>query len=131
MLNEGLLKDIQRKEPVMKIRSSYYKASSGSTSRSGPRRLAVAALGCVLLAVSAYGTAQIASPNGPQGPDNKTSPMGTRPDPASSTVHESNAPQSKDSKGHARGPTTGQSGKSDGAGGFNNGLYGTGTGSNK
>jgi hypothetical protein len=45
-------------------------------------------------------------------------------------MHESQKPQSKDAaKGRAA--TAGKDRKSEGSGGFNNGLYGTGAGSNK
>jgi hypothetical protein len=53
------------------------------------------------------------------------------PDASASSVHESLKPQSKEAAGNARGMTAGKQHKTEGAGGFNNGLYGTGAGSNK
>jgi hypothetical protein len=95
------------------------------------RRIAAAALGCMLFAISPYSTAQITSGNGSNQQDNRTSSMGTTPDAASSAVHESNAPQSKDAQAGARGKAASDGHKTNGAGGFDNGLYGTGAGSNK
>jgi hypothetical protein len=95
------------------------------------RRVAALAIGCVLFTISSYGFAQITSGNGSQQQDNRASSMGTTPDPASSAVHESNAPQAKEAKAGARGKTQGKDHKPSGAGGFDNGLYGTGAGSNK
>lgn len=76
--------------------------------------------------------AQITQGSGSSQQENRTSAMGTAPDPAASVVHESNKPQTKDgSSGNTRGKTGGQGHKTQGAGGFDNGLYGTGAGSNK
>ena len=76
--------------------------------------------------------AQITQGSGASQQDNRTSPMGSAPDSAASMVHESNKPQTKDgSSGNARGKTAGQGHKAQGAGGFDNGLYGTGAGTNK
>ncbi|HEY3600256.1 MAG TPA: beta-xylosidase [Paraburkholderia sp.] len=115
----------------MKIRLPLDHSSSGSTPRGAFRCVAACALGCALVAASTYGVAQITSPSGPQSPDNNTSAMGTRPDPATSAIHESHVPQAKDAKGSAKGATAGKNSKPEGAGGFGNGLYGTGAGSNK
>lgn len=47
-------------------------------------------------------------------------------------VHESTKPQTKDGgSANARGKTSAEGHKTQGAGGFDNGLYGTGAGSNK
>ncbi len=88
-------------------------------------------LGSLLLAFSTYSLAQISQGNGSSSQDNRTSAAGTSPDASTSTVHESLKPQSKDATGNARGMTAGKQHKTEGAGGFNNGLYGTGAGSNK
>jgi hypothetical protein len=113
------------------VRSIRY-AQLLSLSRRTSRRIALTAVGGLLFAASGSAFAQREAPDGAHAQDNRSAAMGTKPDPASSTVHESNAPQAKDAKGGAkRGATTGESGKPDGAGGFSNGLYGTGAGSNK
>lgn len=93
----------------------------------------VLALSCgALLAASSPSLAQIPQPNGSSQMENRSSGMGSRPEPAASAVHESQKPQSSDSgQGNVRGKTGGQQQKTEGAGGFNNGLYGTGAGSNK
>jgi len=57
--------------------------------------------------------------------------MDTSPDSSASAVHKSHKPRAKDAAGNARGATAGKEYKTEGAGGFNNGLYGTGAGSNK
>jgi hypothetical protein len=88
-------------------------------------------LGTILLALSTYSLAQISQGNGSSSQENRTSGTGTAPDASASTVHESLKPQSKEAAGNARGMTAGKQHKTDGAGGFNNGLYGTGAGSNK
>ena len=76
--------------------------------------------------------AQIPQGSGSGQQDNRTSAMGSTPDPAASQLHESHKPQTKDgSSGKPRGKTAGQDHKTTGAGGFDNGLYGTGAGSNK
>jgi hypothetical protein len=95
------------------------------------RHAAAVAIGCVLSAISSYGSGQITSGNGSEQQENRASSMGTTPDPASSAVHESNAPQAKEAQGGARGKTPQKDHKPSGAGGFDNGLYGTGAGSNK
>jgi hypothetical protein len=85
------------------------------------------ALGSVLLAVSTCSIAQIPQDSGTSQQQNRAS----SPESSASDVHESYKPQSKDAAGNARGKTEGKGHKTDGAGGFNNGLYGTGAGSNK
>jgi hypothetical protein len=90
------------------------------------------AFGATMLAASPFCIAQIPQSNGSSQQDNRTAAMGSTPDQAASTVHESHKPQSKDSgSGNVRGKTAGKNHKSEGAGGFDNGLYGTGAGSNK
>jgi hypothetical protein len=97
----------------------------------GVGRFLLAATACALIAASPYAAAQISAPGGPQSQENRSSTMGAQPDAATSAVHESHKPQAKDAKGNARGPTVGKESKAEGAGGFNNGLYGTGAGTNK
>ncbi|MBB4512651.1 beta-xylosidase [Paraburkholderia fungorum] len=93
--------------------------------------------GVALLAFSPAGYAQITQGSGSEQQENRTSPMGSTPDPAASAVHESNKPQAKENSGSpkVRGKTAGNANgnghKPSGAGGFENGLYGTGAGSNK
>ncbi len=89
------------------------------------------ALGSLLLAISTCSIAQISQGSGTSSQENRTSSMETAPGSSASAVHESHEPQSRDAAGNARGATAGKEHKTDGAGGFNNGLYGTGAGSNK
>jgi hypothetical protein len=96
-----------------------------------PRSFAAAALACSIAAYSTCGLAQITSGSGSEQQENRATEKGTQPDAANATVHESQAPQSKDAAGKNRGVTAGKGHKTEGAGGFNNGLYGTGAGSNK
>lgn len=95
------------------------------------RRVATAAVACSLAVCSIDGFAQITSGSGSEQQESRASAMGTQPGAAAPTVHESQAPQSKDAAGKNRGATAGKGHKTEGAGGFNNGLYGTGAGSNK
>lgn len=89
-------------------------------------------LGGAMLVASPYGNAQIPQGSGSQQQENRTSAMGSTPDPAASMVHESHKPQTKDGgSATARGKTGKKDHKTQGAGGFDNGLYGTGAGSNK
>jgi hypothetical protein len=93
------------------------------------RRFVGIAVISVFFAASVYATsaiAQITSPSGPQGQENRNPTMGLQPDAATSAVHESHRPQAKDAKGKTRGATVKKSDKTEGAGGFDNGLYGTG-----
>jgi hypothetical protein len=95
-------------------------------------RVASVALGALMLIASPYGSAQIPQSSGSQQQENRTSAMGTTPDPAASMVHESHKPQAKDGgSATSRGKTGQKDPKTPGAGGFDNGLYGTGAGSNK
>jgi hypothetical protein len=90
------------------------------------------ALGSALLAMSPASFAQITQGNGSSQQENRTSSMGAAPEASATAVHESQKPQTKDgASGTARGKTAGQGHKTQGAGGFDNGLYGTGAGSNK
>ena len=95
-------------------------------------RLACTVAGAVFLFAGTNAVAQITQGSGSSQQENRTSAMGSKPDPSASVVHESNKPQTKDgASGNARGQTAGKNHKPQGAGGFENGLYGTGTGSNK
>jgi hypothetical protein len=88
------------------------------------------AAGMAILSQGSF--AQITQSGGAGQQDNRTSAMGSTPDPTASQVHESHKPQTKDgSSGKSRGKTAGQAHQTPGAGGFDNGLYGTGAGSNK
>jgi hypothetical protein len=117
---------------------SFLSSSTGSacaTLRARSLTGAVAlALGSALLVASSHCVAQIQQGSGSSGSsaqENRTSSTGSTPGSSATAVHESLKPQSKDAAGNARGATTGKGQKTDGAGGFNNGLYGTGAGSNK
>jgi hypothetical protein len=90
------------------------------------------ALGGAMLVLSSHGVAQITQGSGSSQQENRTSSMGPAPDSSASAVHESQKPQTKDGgSANTRGKTGGQGHKPQGAGGFDNGLYGTGAGSNK
>ncbi|CAB3760384.1 hypothetical protein LMG29739_03371 [Paraburkholderia solisilvae] len=91
----------------------------------------VTAIGGVLVVVSTGSYAQLPSPSGPHAPENRSASAAEQSGQADTTVHESYAPQAQDAKGAKKGPTAGQKSKPEGAGGFDNGLYGTGAGSNK
>ncbi|CAD6530036.1 hypothetical protein LMG28140_02295 [Paraburkholderia metrosideri] len=89
-------------------------------------------LGGAMIVASDASFAQITQGNGSSQQENRTSAMGSTPDPAASMVHESKKPQTKDGgSANARGKTAGPDQKPHGAGSFDNGLYGTGAGSNK
>lgn len=94
------------------------------------RRLLKVALASCAIAFSTYGVAQIANGAGAGQQESRASDSTSRANPSGTTVHESNAPQSKDA-GKSRGATAGKDHKTEGAGGFGNGLYGTGAGNNK
>ncbi|WP_244817129.1 beta-xylosidase [Caballeronia sp. Lep1P3] len=95
------------------------------------RRIAAALLAGLAAAFSTCASAQITKPEGSDQQENRTSDSTARANPSGVTMVESQKPQSKDAAGKARGPTVGKEHKTDGAGGFNNGLYGTGAGNNK
>ena len=110
---------------------------SGSAAKAGvavrARSLAgtaALALGSILLAPSTCSIAQISQGGGTSSQENRTS-SGAANESSAPAVHESLKPQSKDAPGNGRGATAGKGHKTEGAGGFNNGLYGTGAGSNK
>ncbi|MEA3117116.1 MAG: hypothetical protein QOI13_386 [Paraburkholderia sp.] len=116
----------------MKFFPRSYSTEAGTPSRSLLRHCALTALGATLLALASHSAAQITAPSGAQPQDGRTSATGDSPNTAASGVHEGYAPQSKDAKGNGRGGSTaGKGAKPAGATGFDNGLYGTGAGSNK
>jgi hypothetical protein len=102
-----------------------------------PKRYFAVISGCVpLFALGTPAYAQITNEHGSEQQENRTSTMGTAATGtttgSSPAVHESNAPQAKDAKSGSRGQAQkGPGQKPNGAGGFDNGLYGTGAGSNK
>jgi len=96
-----------------------------------PNRIAITLLAGAAAAFSTCSIAQITQPAGSDQQDNRTSDSTARANPSGVVVHESQKPQSKDAAGKSRGATVGKEHKTDGAGGFNNGLYGTGAGNNK
>lgn len=110
-------------------------ASTGSarpaTDRAPSRYFAAALIGGAFLFASTCGFAQIQSNTGSEQQESRSSAMGSAPQAGAPAEQESHKPQSKDAAGGQRGKTGSQGHKSDGAGGFNNGLYGTGAGSNK
>ncbi|MBP0596042.1 beta-xylosidase [Paraburkholderia sp. LEh10] len=75
--------------------------------------------------------AQITSPNGSSSQESRTSSMGSQPATPASQPLESNVPQSSDAKSGQRASSATSGHKTEGAGGFDNGLYGTGSGNNK
>jgi hypothetical protein len=115
----------------MKIFPRLFSTEAGTTSHNRLRHCAVMMLGATLLVVASHSPAQITAPSGTQPQDSGTSATGDSPNTAASAVHEGNASQSKDAKGNGRGSTAGKGAKPEGATGFDNGLYGTGAGSNK
>ncbi|WP_260854715.1 beta-xylosidase [Paraburkholderia sp. BCC1884] len=113
------------------IRNSYCARKSNRSLRI-VSFVVLIALGIALLIASSFSVAQITQGNGSSQQDNRSSAMGSTPDPSASMVHESNKPQTKDgSSTGARGKTAQPGHQTQGAGGFENGLYGTGAGSNK
>ncbi|MDR8401970.1 beta-xylosidase [Paraburkholderia dioscoreae] len=100
--------------------------------RRAPAGLASLAFGVAMLASTQGSFAQITQGSGSSQQERRTSSMGSAPDSSASMVHESNKPQTKDGgSAKSRGKTAGQGHKAQGAGGFDNGLYGTGAGTNK
>ncbi|WP_244828401.1 beta-xylosidase [Caballeronia sp. TF1N1] len=102
---------------------------SNTSHRTSKMVAAIVAIGTTVF--STYGFAQIVQGSGSDSQESRASDSTSRANPAGVTVHESQKPQSKDAAGAARGPSAGKDHKTDGAGGFNNGLYGTGAGNNK
>ncbi|MBN3756765.1 hypothetical protein G3N95_27765 [Paraburkholderia sp. Tr-20389] len=96
------------------------------------RALSSAGAFCAALSLSALADAQITAPNGSPPQESRTAPMGTNPQtPAPHTV-ESNTPQAHEAKPEQRRNTKSKAARQpEGAGGFDNGLYGTGAGNNK
>lgn len=96
------------------------------------RLLSSTSLFCAAMSLSAFADAQITAPSGSGSQENRSAPMGTKSDPPPAHTLESNTPQAAEAKPGQRGNSKGKPGhKPEGAGGFDNGLYGTGAGSNK
>ena len=96
------------------------------------RLFSSAGMFCAAMSLSAFADAQITAPGGAGSQENRTAPMGTKSDPPPAHTLESNTPQAAEAKPGQRGKAKGKSAhKPEGAGGFDNGLYGTGAGSNK
>jgi hypothetical protein len=95
------------------------------------RHCIVTALGASWFGLATYSVAQITAPNGSQPRDDRTPATGSSsPNTPASGLYEGYAPQSKDAKGDARARPRGKQNPG-GATGFDNGLYGTGSGGNK
>jgi hypothetical protein len=90
-------------------------------------RLAVALLAALATVFSTYGIAQITNESGNDNAESRASDSTQRANPSGNAMHESHAPQSKDA---AQGAKAAKDKKTEGAGGFDNGLYGTGAGNN-
>jgi hypothetical protein len=96
------------------------------------RRLSSAGTFCAAMSLATLASAQITAPNGAPTQENRSAPMGTKSEPPPSNTVESNTPQAKEAKPEHRGNTKSKADrKPEGAGGFDNGLYGTGAGNNK
>lgn len=98
-----------------------------------PSRFIVSlAFGSGVLVASPCGFAQTTQGSGSEQQENRASAMGSTPDPAASAVHESHKPQTRDGgSATSRGKSVSKGHTAQGNGGFDNGLYGTGAGSNK
>lgn len=95
-----------------------------------PRRLfASAGAACGALLCTAA-VAQITAPSGDKPQENRSAPMGTETRPPLAGTVESSAPQAVEAQKDRRATANPQH-KPEGSGGFDNGLYGTGAGSNK
>lgn len=96
------------------------------------RLLSSTGLFCAAMSLSAFADAQIPAPSGSGSQENRSAPMGTKSEPPPAQMLESNTPQAAEAKPGQRANSKGKPGhKPEGAGGFDNGLYGTGAGSNK
>ncbi len=80
---------------------------------------------------STYSLAQITNGSGSDNAESRASYSTQRANPSGNTVVESQAPQSKDAAAGAHSSAKSKDKNTGGAGGFDNGLYGTGTGNNK
>jgi hypothetical protein len=87
---------------------------------------------CAAMSLSTFADAQITAPSGSPPQESRTAPMGTNPATPASNTLESNTPQAAETKPDQRSKSKAKPGhKPEGAGGFDNGLYGTGAGNNK
>lgn len=97
------------------------------------RRAAVACMACIAGLACAYvcdAHAQITAPNGNEPQESRAAPMGTRSDPPPAQTLESTRSQTSAGRTGQGDGSNAPRRKPEGAGGFDNGLYGTGTGSN-
>lgn len=101
------------------------------------RLAALAGAVCITGSVCVYVCevrAQISAPNGNEPQESRAAPMGTRNDPPPAQTLESTRSQTSERRtGQGKKPGNESQQprqKPEGAGGFENGLYGTGTGSN-
>ncbi|WP_240057249.1 hypothetical protein [Paraburkholderia azotifigens] len=87
---------------------------------------------CAAISLSTFAEAQITAPSGSPPQESRTAPMGTNPQTPAPHTLESDTPQAAEAKPDQREKSKAKPGhKPEGAGGFDNGLYGTGQGSNK
>ncbi|WP_321793392.1 beta-xylosidase [Caballeronia sp. J97] len=92
--------------------------------------LANAILASLIAAFSTYGVAQITNDGGSGRQESRQSDSSARADPSGTAVVESHKPQSKDAA-QGRAAKADKHHTPEGSSGFNNGLYGTGAGTNK
>ncbi|KND56943.1 hypothetical protein BSCH_01556 [Candidatus Paraburkholderia schumanniana] len=98
--------------------------------RRSPPVLAHTILASAITVFSMYSVAQITKGGGSERQENRQSDSMQRANPSGSPMIESQKPQSKDAA-QGRATTADKDHSPDGSGGFGNGLYGTGAGSNK
>ncbi|CCD38434.1 hypothetical protein BKIR_c3_2213 [Candidatus Paraburkholderia kirkii UZHbot1] len=92
--------------------------------------LAHTILASAIAVFSMHGIAQITKGGGSERQENRQSNSTQRANPSGSPMIESQKPQSKDAA-QGRAATADKNHSPDGSGGFGNGLYGIGAGSNK
>jgi hypothetical protein len=110
----------------------YSNLTSSAASPVSRRVVSSIAVFCAAMSLSAFADAQITAPNSSQQQESRAAPMGTNPATPASNTLESNAPQAAEAKPDQRNKSKAKPGhKPEGAGGFDNGLYGTGPGTNK
>ncbi len=100
------------------------------TRRTHRSRLLAGVFAALATVFSTYGVAQITNGSGSDNAESRASDSTQRANPSGNTVVESHAPQSKDAAVGAHGPAKSKDKNTEGAGGFENGLYGTGAGNN-
>jgi hypothetical protein len=94
------------------------------------RSFAALTLAALTTVFSSYGHAQVTKGSGSDNADSRASDSTQRANPSGNTVQES-APQSKDAAQPPQQAKARKNRDTNGAGGFENGLYGTGAGNNK